>query len=107
MGKSGQISHQANQPQVLNQHRVDARAGHTAHDLFNARELAREDQGVERDVALDAAAMQKRHQLVERIERDVGGSGPGVKARVESEVNRIGSVLDRGARTIPIAGRSQ
>ncbi len=60
-------------------------------------------QRIERQIALSTLLMQPRHQLWQHRQRKVCGPHPGVKL-IETKINGIGPVRDRGAGTVPIAG---
>ena len=51
------------QADILNDHGVNARGDQVTEHRFEVGQLAREDQGVERDVPLDARAVEQGHHL--------------------------------------------
>ena len=72
-----------------------------------AVELRGEDERVERDVAADAALVEKRHDLGQCIEMQIRGPGAGIESAFEAEVDRVGAVFDGGRDAQPIAGRGE
>ena len=75
-----------------------------ADELLDFWQLAGEDERVERDVALEAAAVQLGHELGQLGDVEVLRAGAGVEAGVEAEIDRVGAVFDRGADAVAIAG---
>ncbi len=66
-----------------------------------------EDQRVERDVALDAVAVQVAHQLGEFVGGEVDGPGTGVQPAAEAEIDGIRAVFHGSAGASGVAGRGQ
>src|SRR6185503_2786763 len=66
--------------------------------------LADENERVERDVALDAAAMQLVHERGQLGHAEVLRACAGVEARVEAKVNRVCAVFDRRPDAVVVAG---
>ena len=95
---------QADEAQVLHEHGIDAGFGEP-HDCCSiVLQLGGEDERVERDVAADAALVEKGHDLGQCIEMQIRGPGAGVESAFEAEVDRVGAVFYGGGYTQPVAG---
>ena len=73
---------------------------------FGVGQLVGEDKGVESDVAFHAAPVEKLHEPGQVGFREVVRAHPSVEA-VETEVDRVRTVLDCGLGTFPIASGSE
>ena len=91
---------------VLNDGRIGTGGNDAAQIDLGLGEFVREGQRVERHVPAHAAAMEIRHELREVGDREVLGPHAGVEA-LQTEVNGVRTVLDRGLHAFPIAGRRQ
>ncbi len=102
-----QPAHQPSDPHVLHDHRVGAGGDDRAQMRFGLGQFGLEHQGVERDISLDPAPMEKRHQPRQIGDGEIVGPHPGIEF-VEAEINGIRAVFDGGfgARPIP-GGREQ
>ena len=98
---------QPHEAEVLHQHGIDAGFGEPHDMLLDRFELGGEDERVERDVAADAALVEKRHDLGQCVEMQIRGPGAGVESAFEAEVDRVGAVFDGGRDTQPVAGRGK
>ena len=94
---------QAADARVLNDGRVHAGGDDGAEILFRRGHFVREDQRIEGDVALDAAAVQKFHEPRQVGLCEIMGAHARVET-VEAKVNGIGTVFDGGFGAFPIAG---
>ena len=65
-----------------------------------------QDERVERDVTLHAAQAEERKELGEFVDREVAGPGAGVEF-ADTEVHRVGAVLDGGADGVHVPRRGQ
>ena len=94
-------------PQVLHQHGIDPGGDGLSGGKLQCRQLVVEDERVERDVALHAAAVQVAHQRGEFVGGEVDGPGAGVQAAAEAEIDGIGAVFHGGrAQAASPAGAS-
>jgi len=93
-------------PRVLDDGGIDPGRDDRAQRAGRLGQLLREDQRVERDVALDAAAVKVGHQLREIGLLEILGTDPGVEAP-HPEEDRVGAVLDGGLHAIPLPGGRQ
>ena len=91
---------------ILDDGGVDAGRDDRAERARGLGELVREDQRIERHVALHAAAVQIGHELGQVGFFEVLGPDAGVEA-TDSEEHRVGAVLDRRADAVPFAGRGE
>ena len=108
IGKSGQTARTScSTPRSCTSTRVDARLGQRSHGVLDRRQLAGESQRVERHVAPQSAAVQESHHLGQFFEAEIDGPVPGVKADLQTEIDRIGPVFDRGPDAVPIPSRGQ
>jgi hypothetical protein len=97
---------EANEPAnagVLNHDRVHAGGNHRPQILFGLGHLVLEHERVEGDVAAHAAPVQELHQLWQIGFGKVVRAHPGVEP-LETEINGVRAVLDRGFGTLPVAG---
>ena len=92
---------------ILHEHGIDARRRHRLDHPGKLRQLAAEDQHVERGIPLEPAQVEHLHQPGQVFEREVCRAGPGVEADVEPEVDGVSPVLDRRADAVPIPGRGE
>ena len=74
--------------------------------LFRLGHFVGENERVEGDVALDAAAMEEFHQLGQIGLGEIMGAHAGVEA-FEAEVDGVRAVFDGGLGAIPIARRRE
>ena len=88
---------------VLDDGGIDSGRDDRAEIFFGVGQFVGEDEGVEGDIAADAAPMEERHQLRQIGFGEVLRPHPGVEP-VEAEVDRVGPVLDGRADAFPIAG---
>jgi hypothetical protein len=102
----GEPPDQAADADILHDGGVDAGGDDRAEVVFGLGKFGREDQRVESDVAPDTAAMEPGHQFRQVDLGEVVGSEPGVETG-EPEIDRVGTVLDRGADAVPIARRGE
>ena len=89
---------------ILHEHGIDARLGDGDDHLFELGEFIAEDKGVEGGIALQPAAVERAHQTWEIVDREVRGAGPGIETGVETEVDGVGAIFDRGTHAIPVTG---
>jgi hypothetical protein len=97
---------QARDAHVLHDGGVNPGGDDRAQVVLGVGELGGEDERVEGHIAAHAALVEKRHQRRQVGLRDVFGAHAGVEA-LESEVDRVGAILDRGASAFPVAGRGE
>ena len=97
---------QAADADVLHDGGVDAGRDHAAHIILRLGQLVGEDQGVEGDIAPNAALMEERHQLGQLGHGEVAGPHAGIEP-LQPEIDRIGAVLHRGAHARPVPGRGE
>jgi len=64
------------------------------------------DQRVERQIPLDAARVEKGHQLGHVVGGEVDRPGSSVEAVLQAKIDGIGTVFNGGPRTVPVACRS-
>ena len=102
----GQGADEATDPDVLHDGGIDPARDDAAEVVLGVGEFVGEDEGVEGDVALDAAAVEKRHQRGQVGLREVFRAHAGIEA-FEAEVDRVGPVFEGGARALPVAGGSE
>ena len=98
---------QSNEAEVLHEHGIDAGFGELHDMLFDCFEFGGKDERVERDVAADAALVEKRHDLGQRVEMQIRGPGAGVESAFEAEVDGVGAVFHGGRYAQPIARGGQ
>ena len=90
---------------VLNQHRIHRSQCEAADDGLESRQFVGERQSIESHVAFDAAAMQELHDLTDAVEIKVCGTSPSIEAVIQTEIDRVRSILNRRANAIPVACR--
>ena len=98
MGQSGHTAWINRGPQVLHQHGIDPGGDGLARGKLQCSQFVVEDERVERDVALDAAAVQVAHQRGEFVGGEVDGPGAGVQPAAEAEIDGIRAVFHGGRR---------
>ena len=92
--------------QVLDDDRVDPGLAQSVQLIRGGLQFAGEDQGVEGDESPHPMLVEKGHQVREIRGREIVGPDPGVELR-HPEIDRVGTVGDRGPRALPIARRGQ
>ena len=88
---------------ILDDRGVDARGDDRAQVVFGGVELVGEDERIEGHVAAHPAAVQKFHQRRQVGLREIVRPHAGVET-FQTEIDRVGTVFDRGARALPVAG---
>ena len=91
--------------EVLHEHGIDARRDGQPRGPLGLLQFVAEDQRVERQIALDAAGAEERHQFGQFGRGEVRRPRPGVETALQAEVDGVGPVFDRRPRAVPIAGR--
>ena len=89
--------------EVLDDERVHAGGGDLAELLLGGLHFAGEDEGVHRDEAFHAVAVEVFHELVEIRIDEIIRAQAGVEAR-QAEINRVGSGGDAGGHRQADAG---
>ena len=74
---------------VLDDEGVHARLGHAAQDALHQGQLGLEDERVECHVGAGPGAVHEHHRLGQALEREVVGTGSGVEALVQPEIDGI------------------
>ena len=97
-------SNQSCEADVLHKDGVDSCFCQSANQWFDDFQLGRKRQSVQRYVALNASLVHKVHQLGQVVRIEIGGSRPSVESTVQAEVNRVGTVFNRRANAVPVAG---
>ena len=77
-----------------------------AQKLLRLGHFIGEDQRIEGDITLDAAAVEELHQLGQIGFGEILGAHPGVET-LQAEIDGIGAIFDRGLDALPIARRGQ
>lgn len=83
---------------------IDPGLGDRDDGLGQFLQLASEDEGVQRDITEYPAAVEHRHEGGQLVGGKIVGPGPGVETCIESEIDGVGPVFDRGLGAIPVAG---
>ena len=91
-------------PTILHDERVGAGFGDRGDALRSFCQLVLEDEGVEGEIALHAAAVQGPHDFGQfsSVEADFGAGGEVLQA----EVDGVGAGFDGGAQLRPVSGRA-
>jgi hypothetical protein len=90
-------------PDVLDDGGIDTGGDDGAQVRFGVGQLGGEYERVERDVAADAAMVEKLHERGQIGLREIFRAHAGVET-LEAEVDGIGAVFDGGAGAFPVAG---
>ena len=93
---------QPGQPQILNDHRIDARHDQLANRGLDVGQLVRKHQGIERDISPDAPTMQERHDLGQVGPVEVHRSDAGI-VPAKTEIDGISAIFDGSQKTRPIS----
>jgi hypothetical protein len=91
---------------VLDDGGIDARRNQRSQITLRIGHLIGEDQRVERHITLDAAPVQKLHQLRQFSLAEIIGPHPRIEP-FQAEVNGVRAVFDRGFGALPIARRGE
>ena len=104
MGKSGESIRIRRQiPDVLHDGGVHARGDQGVRKRWASGHFVGKDQRVEGDITLDAAAVEKLHQLRQIGLGEILRPHAGVEA-VQAEVNGVGPIFHGGPGAVPVAG---
>src|SRR4051794_8477269 len=87
---------------ILNDGGIHPGRNDRAQIMFRLLDFIWKNQSVESDIGSNASKMQKAHQLRKICFREVMRAHPGVEF-LESKINSVRAVLDRGTNTFPIA----
>src|SRR5262249_10924734 len=99
-----ELPDEATNADVLHDGGVHAGGNDGAEVVFGVGQFVLENEGVESDVATNAALMEEFHELREVTHGEVVGAHPGVEF-FKAEVDGVGAVFDGGVGAFPIAGR--
>ena len=94
---------QADEPQVLHDHRIDAAIDALAEQCERVCQLGGLDEGVQREIDARPARVREPTCLIQLVERELRA----IVARIESlgaQINRVGAIGDRGPRGVERAG---
>ena len=98
----GDFARQAHDGEILHDHAVGTGFGDGGDGAGGFAQFVFEDQGVEGDVAADAAGVEGAHGFGEffEIEADFGAGGE----MFQAEINAVGAGFDGGVELRPVAG---
>ena len=89
-------------PDVLHDGRVDAGCDDAAQVVLGLGEFLGKDQRIEGHVAAHAALVEMRHELRQVTGGEILRAHPGIES-LETEVDCVGSIFDRGLHAFPVA----
>ena len=93
----------AEHPEVLHDERIDTGAGCRSDGFCRSGHLTVGDEGIERQVDLNAADMAEAHRLGQLLDGKVPRTLPRIEAR-QPEIHRVRTVADGGSERIEGAG---
>ena len=96
--------HQPQQPEVLDEHGVDARRHGQPHGPLGLLQFVAEDERIERQYPLTPRVRRKVISSGNSSAAEIDGPGPGVETALQAEVDGVGAVFDGRLRAVPIAG---
>ena len=98
---------QPDQPQVLDQDRIQPHLGDLAHRLLDHGQLAGKSQDVQGHIASHTSTVQQPHHIRQLLDGEIRRAIARIQSDLQTKIDRVGAILDRRSHRIHVPSGSE